>query len=345
MDSATVTIFVFRMMALSQVVSLLVFVGLYARHRTGALAALTLFSFACYLVMPIAYRVGIPLILLDIFASSIPALVWWVARRFFVDENRVPWWFFVSWVGYLLLWLPDFRDDHGLGTMGDLMFGLLPQLIKLGFVLHVIVMALGGRDSDLVAERQRMRIPVALGAAIMVSIVILVEIWAGERMPIEIEVVGSVLMFLASILAVGLVIAHHAQLSLVVGERSVIADPPEKAAEPPDTSNIERIVSEDRFYAHHGATLADLAEQVNMPAYKLRSVINQGMGYRNFNQFLNHYRIQEASERLLSERQLPVLSIALDVGFKSLSSFNKSFRDVHDCTPTEFRNRSRGEKP
>ena len=150
MDSATVTIFVFRMMALSQVVSLLVFIGLYARHRTGLLSGVALFSFGCYLFLPLAYYIGLPLTLFDIFASSIPALVWWVARRFFVDEKHVPWWFFALWAVYLALWLPDFRESHSYGTAGDVVFGLLPQLIKLGLVLHVIVMALGGRDSDLV---------------------------------------------------------------------------------------------------------------------------------------------------------------------------------------------------
>lgn len=339
MDSATVTIFVFRMMALSQVISLLVFVGLYARHRTGLLAAASLFSFGCYLSMPIAEALGLPILPLDLFASSIPALVWWLARRFFVDEKSVPWWFFVLWAVYMVAWLPDYRDDHGLGVAGDVLLGLLPQLIKLGLVLHVIVMALGGRDSDLVTERKKLRMPVAVSAALLTSIVILVEIWAGEEMPIEIELVGSVLLFVASVAATGFVIAFQERLSLAIqAPVPVTVTTAPKEPETFDVSAIEQMVEQERFYANHGATLGDLADKLSMPAYKLRAAINQGLGYRNFNQFLNHYRIREASRRLRSEPSLPILTIALDVGFKSLSSFNKSFRDAHDCTPTEYRN-------
>ena len=101
---------------------------------------------------------------------------------------------------------------------------------------------------------------------------------------------------------------------------------------------IEKRVVDERFYANHGATIGDLASLIGIPEYKLRPMINQGLGYRNFNQFLNHYRIDEASSRLGADLTVPVLTIALDVGFKSLSSFNKSFREAHDCTPTEYRN-------
>ena len=68
-------------------------------------------------------------------------------------------------------------------------------------------------------------------------------------------------------------------------------------------------------------------------------MINGSMGYRNFNQFLNHFRIQEASRRLVDRdtRRLPVLTIAIDVGYASLAPFNKAFKNIHGITPTEYR--------
>ena len=99
-------------------------------------------------------------------------------------------------------------------------------------------------------------------------------------------------------------------------------------------------MTEGRFYAVHGATIGDLSNQLGIAEYRMRTMINKELGYRNFNQFLNEFRIVEASERLLSERKLPILSIALDIGFKSLSSFNKAFKDTHGRTPSEFRNQA-----
>jgi AraC-like DNA-binding protein len=38
-------------------------------------------------------------------------------------------------------------------------------------------------------------------------------------------------------------------------------------------------------------------------------------------------------------RHLPVLSIALDNGYRSLSPFNKAFKEIKGMTPTEYRHR------
>jgi len=88
-----------------------------------------------------------------------------------------------------------------------------------------------------------------------------------------------------------------------------------------------------------GLTLGELASQVDVPQYRLRQAINGGLGYRNFSDFLNSYRVREAAERLASPEhaQLPVLTIAMDAGFRSLSSFNKAFKAVHQQTPTTWR--------
>ena len=40
-------------------------------------------------------------------------------------------------------------------------------------------------------------------------------------------------------------------------------------------------------------------------------------------------------------RHLPVLSIVLDMGYRSLSPFNKAFKDIMGMTPSEYRNRNR----
>jgi AraC-like DNA-binding protein len=68
-------------------------------------------------------------------------------------------------------------------------------------------------------------------------------------------------------------------------------------------------------------------------------VINQGLGYRNFNDFLHHYRIREACARLqrAEDAHVPVLSIALDVGFGSIGPFNRAFKARVGMTPTAYR--------
>ena len=69
---------------------------------------------------------------------------------------------------------------------------------------------------------------------------------------------------------------------------------------------------------------------------------NQRLGYRNFSAFLNRYRIAEAREKLASREDvdLPVLTIAMDLGYNSLPTFNRAFRAETGTTPSEFRRQS-----
>jgi AraC-like DNA-binding protein len=95
-------------------------------------------------------------------------------------------------------------------------------------------------------------------------------------------------------------------------------------------------MGEGRAYAREGLTLAQLAHQLDTSPAKLREAINENLGYRNFNDFLHHYRIDEAAQRLTAQ-DLPILSIALDVGYGSTGPFNRAFKQLKGMTPSEFR--------
>jgi AraC-like DNA-binding protein len=86
-------------------------------------------------------------------------------------------------------------------------------------------------------------------------------------------------------------------------------------------------------------SIARLAESLTMQEYQLRRLINNELDYRNFNQFLNHYRIEESCQRLddSAQSQHSIATIALDVGYSSLSSFNKAFKEIKGITPSLYR--------
>jgi AraC-like DNA-binding protein len=106
-----------------------------------------------------------------------------------------------------------------------------------------------------------------------------------------------------------------------------------------ELSAITEQVERKALYREWGMTIGKLAAEMNMPEHRLRRLINSGLGYRNFNDFLNQYRIEEAAIRLSDPKlvRIPILTIALEVGFRSLSTFNKAFKDIHQTTPSNFR--------
>ena len=95
----------------------------------------------------------------------------------------------------------------------------------------------------------------------------------------------------------------------------------------------------ERAYRQDGLTIGTLAQQLGLPEYRLRRLINQALGYRNFNSFVNRYRIAEAKSALADPRQteVPVLTIALDAGFSSLGPFNRAFKAETGTTPSDYR--------
>ena len=100
----------------------------------------------------------------------------------------------------------------------------------------------------------------------------------------------------------------------------------------------------ERAYRQDGLTIGALAQRLTLPEYRLRRLINQGLGHRNFNSFLNHYRIEEAKAALADPEQaaVPVLTIAMDTGFSSLGPFNRAFKAETGQTPSEYRRLNTG---
>jgi AraC-like DNA-binding protein len=106
---------------------------------------------------------------------------------------------------------------------------------------------------------------------------------------------------------------------------------------------VTEAMTSRRLWQREGLGIAQLAAELRTQEYLLRHAINQHLGYRNFNDFLHHYRLQEASARLASEDR-PILSIALECGYGSIGPFNRAFRQRFGMTPTEYRAAARMER-
>jgi AraC-like DNA-binding protein len=94
-------------------------------------------------------------------------------------------------------------------------------------------------------------------------------------------------------------------------------------------------------YLEPELTLDQLAIQLSLKPRTLSQVINKLKG-QNFFDFINHYRIEEAS-RLLThpmDPKITVLEVLYQVGFNSKSSFNTLFKKYTGLTPSEFKKKN-----
>ncbi len=81
--------------------------------------------------------------------------------------------------------------------------------------------------------------------------------------------------------------------------------------------------------------LETLADQVGLSRFHFTRAFKTSFGIPPYRYLLN-LRIRKATD-LLRSSQMPVTTIALEVGFSCPSEFARAFRQVMNCTPREFR--------
>lgn len=81
--------------------------------------------------------------------------------------------------------------------------------------------------------------------------------------------------------------------------------------------------------------LDTLAAYAGFSRYTLSRMFRAQTG-KTFTRYLSGKRVAQAME-LLTETDLPVTQIGLKVGFGSIASFNRVFREERGCTPSQFR--------
>ncbi len=218
------------------------------------------------------------------------------------------------------------------------LFFTLPQGVE--FVLLGLTLWVVSRHwrTDLVEARRRLRLGfVGLNGGYLLLLIFSREIlfpgaaWLAtwEYLP------PALLLFLINLF----LLEYRSGLLFQPTEKPAAPEAPAVKVAPELLARLEQHMQAETAWRQMGLTLGELASQIEVPQYRLRQAINGGLGYRNFSDFLNSYRVREAAERLSSpaDAQLPVLTIAMDAGFRSLSSFNKAFKAVHQQTPTAWR--------
>jgi AraC-like DNA-binding protein len=109
-------------------------------------------------------------------------------------------------------------------------------------------------------------------------------------------------------------------------------------------SVMEQAVSElttamvtDKLYLNPDLTLSILAAHTSLPPKTISAALNQHF-HKNFNEFINEYRVQAVLGKMQHEeyRRQTIASLAYDCGFNSLSTFQRSFKSVTGITPREY---------
>ncbi len=101
------------------------------------------------------------------------------------------------------------------------------------------------------------------------------------------------------------------------------------------SEKIESLLKLEKIYHEPNYSRSDLAHELNVPEAMISKVINLHFK-KSFPQLLNEYRVED-SKRLLLETDASIKIVSQEVGFNSLPSFNRVFKDIVGQSPSSYR--------
>jgi AraC-like DNA-binding protein len=220
---------------------------------------------------------------------------------------------------------------------------LAHNIVGAGLMIHVLVMIAAEWRGDLVEPRRRLRGPILAAAALYTLVLAGVE---------SAEVLGHSAAGLSPLAAALLLmlslasVAAFLQADPALFGTARIDTPPQKSSVPAQDhallARLMEVLERDEVWRREALGIRELAGIVDAPEHRLRKLINEGLGYRNFAAFLNERRIA-AAQRVLSDpthARKSVSTIAYETGFASLGPFNRAFKGATGLTPTEWRRKA-----
>lgn len=275
-------------------------------------------------------------------------VLFWIFVRALFDDAFVPRPIHaLAWAGVALLSLANclLAVTHGAWALREITVGA-QRAVPLLFAVLAAQAAARQWRADLVEQRRRLRLfIVATGVAYTVAMLAARLAAPGGRLSPTLALIDAAAMLaMVAVIAVHLLRLGPSELFPQAEPAAAPAAPVPQAAVPDPAEErlaqaLEQVMVQQRAYRDEGLSVATLAARLAVPEYRLRRLINQRLGHRNFNAFVNGYRLAEASTVLADpqRRELPVLSIALEAGFQSIGPFNRAFKAATGLTPTEFR--------
>lgn len=331
------------------------------RDFNARIYALIALNTVCYVVLarqdyaywiPPAFQfhVGALAVALDVGRNLTPGLFMLLCHSLFQDNTKVPRVLLGAFVVQVLLEQPLQLLFPTVVPSNHFLFETLPALLQLVFSGFALYWTLRGWNADLIEPRRRMRwvYLVFVGIFLFVSVLLLrlvlpdhliLHYYTHETLTGILAALGTILLFVLS----------GTDSSNFLIPYWTVPDPREAApAEPvpvvpdPDLERLGRAFRDEHIYREGGLSVGSLAAKLNLPEYRVRKLIHEQLGHRNFNALLHEYRLAEACAMLTDPNlnHLPILTIALTVGYQSINPFNRAFKEAKGITPSTFRAQS-----
>ncbi len=280
-----------------------------------------------------------------LFFTEIAPYILWCFSLLLLKDDFVP----QNWplgskviVFLVLLWFLYF---FGI-LMGKGVFHQVNHVLQLLTLIHIVYFSIKGLTDDLVNARRNVRITLVMGISLYFLFIVVLEL--GE-FPLRASSIFSSINAFLGMLATS-VFSWHVFNNNLSDENPTYTAEQEQVKQNKTIPLIYKHVHyslcqlmDDGFYQEMQLTITELANKLSIPEHQLRELINKHLGFRNFSDFLNSYRLPFACSQLedVTNMRKPILTIAFDLGYGSIATFNRAFKAKMGQTPKEYRNQFR----
>ena len=312
------------------------------------LAALSAVGTAAYLFCSASPDVGVTMVPIVPLCIGNSVFFWWFVRSLFEDDFRFDRWALAPLIGILALGLGRIATGHGRAPMLNSAMVVVQNLLIASLIGNLFYIAWSGFADDLLEARRRFRILFAIaGGLVAIGIAVAEIVLMGAAAPSwTLALQSSMILAILSWAGYNVLALRPQALSFGPDRNREITQPaPVQESRSWRDQAVEtallRLMDEEQLFREHNLTIADLTERLKVPEHHLRRLINTTLGHRNFNAFVNGYRIAWAKAALAdpTKARLPILTIAYDAGFASLAPFNRAFRAEVGQSPSDYRGR------
>jgi AraC-like DNA-binding protein len=104
-------------------------------------------------------------------------------------------------------------------------------------------------------------------------------------------------------------------------------------------SQINFLMTEKKIFCDEDLNLNSFARELEIESYQLSQIVNEKFN-KNFNAFINQYRIEESKKMLIEDRDCTIASVSYAVGFNSPATFYEWFCKIAGVSPSKYRKKT-----
>jgi AraC-like DNA-binding protein len=219
------------------------------------------------------------------------------------------------------------------------------HLASITMMVHLILVMLRGIKGDLVEARRQLRAPLLFFVAGYIGFMAWVDLTDSmccDRTNFWHVFQAGYLALMGLGSTIGFLNAGPIFWGSISEEPDTKTPSPLEAVDGVERAVLARLqnaMTKQEVWKKEGLSIGMLANDLGVPEYRLRRLINERLDYKNFADYINSHRIQAAKTVLKDPAKATqsISQIAYDLGFASLGPFNRAFKADTNLSPSEWR--------